>query len=141
MPHYVRCMEEETWLTESRPITTWRALEQLAKQLLTNNSLVRLPVKMKVYSRDEVKAWTDFFFKVRDYKPAVKLDLSKFYVGPGVMDFERLAAEMGVESGEAAVYVKTLDKPLMMAAAEEMLQAVMHSHKFTHYVELVKGRV
>lgn len=103
--------------------------------------MVKLPEKRKVYSREEVKAWTEFFFKVRDYKPSTQLNLSAYYVGPGAVDYQRLAADLGVRPEEAAAVVKSLDKPLMMAAAEEMLQAVMHSSKFSHTVELVKGRI
>ncbi|MEM4189725.1 MAG: hypothetical protein QW544_04335 [Candidatus Caldarchaeum sp.] len=142
MPYYVKCLDEDTWLTESRPIVTWRALETLAKQLLPANNLLNLPEKRKTYTREEAAAWLDFFFKVRDYKPSPpSVNLSAFYVAPGVLDFERLAMEIGVMPEEAAVMVKALDKPLMMAAAEEMLQAVRHSYQFKHMVELVKGRV
>ncbi len=141
MPYYVKCVDEDTWLTEPRLPSTWRALELLAKQLIENSNLIILPEKRKIYSLEEVKTWTDFFFKMRDYKPVSKLDLSAFHVGFGIIDFRRLAAALGVKTEEAVILVKSLDKPLMMAAAEEMLQAVRHSYQFKHWVELVKRRI
>ncbi len=48
---------------------------------------------------------------------------------------------MGVKTEEAVILVKSLDKPLMMMAAEEMLKTVRHSYQFKHWVELVKGRI
>lgn len=140
MPHYIRCIEEETWLTESRPIATWRALERLAKQLMPD-TVIQLPLRPKTYTREESVAWTNFFFKVRDYKPKPPFDVSVFYVAPHVIDYERLASALGTTSEEAAIIVKTLDKTLMLAAAEEALQAVLHSSQYGHAVELVKGRV
>lgn len=141
MPYFVRCVDEDTWLTESRPIVTWRALETLAKQLLRGNTLLKLPERRKIYSREEAEAWLDFFFRVRDYKPSLlPANLSNFYTPPGILDIERLGAELGLEPAQAALMVRILDKPLMMAAAEEMLQAVRHSYNFKHIVELAKGR-
>ncbi|MEM0349092.1 MAG: hypothetical protein QXE96_03120 [Candidatus Caldarchaeum sp.] len=140
MPHYIRCIQEETWLTESRSLTTWRALEKLAKQLMPD-TVIQLPLKPKTYTREEAVAWTNFFFKVRDYKPKPPVDVSGYYVAPHVIDFEKLATALGTTAEEAAIIVKTLDKTLMLAAAEEALQAVLHSSQFGHSVELVKGRV
>ncbi|MCS7133980.1 MAG: hypothetical protein NZ921_04190 [Candidatus Caldarchaeum sp.] len=140
MPYFIRCVDEDTWLTESRSIATWRALEKLAKQL-TPNEVLRLPLKRKIYSREEVSAWTNLFFKIREYRPSPSVDLSAFYVAPNTVDYEKLATVLGLKPEEAAVYVKSMDKPLMMAAVEEALQAVRHSYFHKHSVELVKGRV
>lgn len=140
LPYFIRCLDEDTWLTESRSITTWRALERLAEELLPA-SMLKLPLKPKLFTKDEASAWTNFFFKVRDYKPSPPLDLSSFYVAPNTIDFEKLAATLNIRPEDAAVYVKLLDKPLMMAAAEEALQAVRHSYQHQHRVMLVKGRV
>lgn len=82
-----------------------------------------------------------FFFKVRDYKPTPTINISDFYTSTNQIDYEKLAASLGVKPEEAAAYIKTLDKPLMMAAVEEALQAVRHSYQHRHLVELVKGRV
>jgi len=142
MPYYIKCLDEETWLTESRPIATWRALEALARKLLPDGELVRLPETRKVYGAGEASAWLTFFFKVRDYRPQpLPVNLSNYYVGAAVIDYERLAADLGVGVEEAVVLVKMVDKPLMMAAVEEALQAVRHSHQHGHAVMLVKGRV
>ncbi|MDW8063319.1 MAG: hypothetical protein RMI43_04040 [Candidatus Caldarchaeum sp.] len=140
MPYYIRCVDEDTWLTESRSITTWRALEKLAEQLLPSSPL-KLPVKPKLFTKEETSTWTNLFFKIRDYKPSSPINLAGFYLAANVVDLEKLAAALNVKPEEAAIYVKSLDKPLMMAAAEEALQAVRHSYEFKHQVVLVKGRV
>jgi hypothetical protein len=142
MPYYIKCWVEDTWLTESRPLSTWRALEALAKRLLPDGCLIRLPENRKVYKDEEAAAWLKFFFKVRDYRPEhLPVNLSNYYVGPSAIDYERLAADLGVGVEEAVVLVKMVDKPLMVAAAEEALQAVRHSHQHGHVVQLVRGRV
>ncbi|MEM0440193.1 MAG: hypothetical protein QXF45_05585 [Candidatus Caldarchaeum sp.] len=140
MPYFIRCVDEDTWLTESRSIATWRALEMLAKNLMESTAL-QLPHRRKIYSKEEAAAWTMFFFKVRDYKPNPTINISDFYTSTNQIDYEKLASTLGVKPDEAASYVKTFDKPLMMAAVEEALQAVRHSYQYRHLVELVKGRV
>ncbi|MEM1944961.1 MAG: hypothetical protein QW756_00100 [Nitrososphaerota archaeon] len=142
MPHHIRCVVEETWLTESRQLPTWLAAERLAGQLSPSNMhLFKMLRKKRLASSDEVKAWLDAFFKIRDYvPPKPPVDLSKFYNPSGILDTSSLAKTLGVDASEAMVRLKMLDKALMVAVVEEILQSVKHSHEHQHVIEFVRSR-
>ncbi|MDJ0269936.1 MAG: hypothetical protein NXY59_05230 [Aigarchaeota archaeon] len=143
MPRYFRCVDEDTWLTESRSEYTWRAAHELAVELAPELAKqVSNLFKKRIASVEEVRAWTQIFFKAKDYKPArLSADLSRFYTPVGGLDTNALARELGLRTGEAAVLVRKLDKPLMVATMEEILQAVKHSYEHRHKIEFAKGRV
>ncbi len=142
MPHYIRCMVEETWLSGTRPLPTWLAAERLASQLSPGGvKYFRLLRKKRLVDALEVKAWTEVFFKVRDYvPPKPPVDLARFYSPSGFIDMVSLARAIGKEVSEAAVMVRILDKALMVAVVEEILQAVKHSHEHQHKIEFAKSR-
>ena len=143
MPRYFRCVDEDTWLTESRSEYTWRAAHELAGELAPELAKhVSNLFKKRVASLEEVRAWTQIFFKAKDYKPrSLSISLSRFYTPVGRLDTHALARELGIKTEEAAVLVKKLDKPLMVATMEEILQAVKHSYEHRHRIEFAKGRV
>ena len=142
MPHYIRCVVEDTWLTATRPLPTWLAAERLAVQLSPGGSkYFGLLRKRHLADVSEVKAWTEVFFKVREYvPPKPPVDLGRFYTPTGLIDMAGLAKAMGLDVSEAAVMIRILDKTLMVAVVEEILQAVKHSHEHQHKIEFVKSR-
>jgi len=143
MPRYIRCVEEDAWLTRSRSEYTWRAVQTLANELASEYAkTVKRLSKRHVATLDEVKAWTQIFFKVRDYKPSKPpTDFSRFYTPVGDIDVIALAKELNINAVDAAILIKKIDKALMVAALEEILQAVKHSNEFGHKIEFSKSRV
>jgi hypothetical protein len=142
MPHYIRCVVEDTWLTGTRPLPTWLAAERLAAQLSPGGSkYFSLLRRKRLADALEVKAWTEVFFKVREYvPPKPPVNLGRFYTPSGMIDMVSLAKAVGMDVSEAAVMIRMLDKALMVAVVEEILQAVKHSHVHQHKIEFAKSR-
>lgn len=142
LPHYFRCLDEDTWLSERRPLPTWMAAERLAVQLCpANRDLLTRIRRRHLADEGEVKAWTEAFFKFRDYTPPKPpVDLRPFYKGAGVIDTQALSRALRMDISEVVVMLRMLDKALMVAAVEEILQSVKHSREFSHKIELAKSR-
>ncbi|HID05388.1 MAG TPA: hypothetical protein EYP20_06245, partial [Aigarchaeota archaeon] len=63
MPRYLRCVDEDTWLSETRPEHTWKAAQQLALEIADEFSgEVGKLFKRRRASQDEVRAWLNIFF-------------------------------------------------------------------------------
>jgi len=142
MPRYLRCVDEDSWLSNSRSEFTWRAAKELASELMPEaKELIERMGKKRIATREEVQAWLSIFFKAKDYKPnSMGINLSRFYNPVGGFDTKAIAKTLGIKTEEAAVLVKKLDKTLMLAAFEEILQAVKHSYEHGHRIELAKKR-
>ncbi len=142
MPRYWRCVDEDTWLSETRHEHTWRAAQQLALEIAPEFSKeVGKLFKKRKATQDEVRAWLNIFFKVKDYKPpSPPVDLRRFYNPIGGFDTVSLAKQLRIKPDEAAVLLKKLDKTLMVNVMEEILQAVKHSREHGHVIELAKKK-
>ncbi|MDJ0274970.1 MAG: hypothetical protein QXP81_04495 [Nitrososphaerota archaeon] len=141
MPRLIFCLNEGTFLSEPRHEVTWEAVTELACELLSEKrDLLRRWMRRHVAAKDEVQAWTEAYFKVRSYVPKQPdFDLSEFRT-PFGYDLERLAKRLGTDVRRASVFVRKLDKALMLAAAEEVLAGIRHSNQFGHRIELRKVR-
>lgn len=127
-------------MSESRHEVTWRAAQQLARELSPDfSSEIERVFKERVASKEEVSAWLQVFFKVKEYKPpSLPVELRRYYNPIGGIDTIALAKDLGVKPEEAALLVKKLDKALMVAVIEEILQSVKHSYEHGHRIKLVK---
>ena len=95
--------------------------------------------RQHVASASESSAWLEAYFKVRDYKPRdPPVDFRSYYTPLGY-DTKRLAKDLRIKPEKAAVLVRKYEKALMLAAAEEILQAIRHSHQFGHRIKLAKA--
>jgi len=141
MPRLIVCLNEGSFLSEPRHEVTWEAVTELACELLTDRKeVLRRWMRKHVASKEEVLAWTEAYFKVRSYVPSQPdFDLSEFRT-PFGYDLEKLAKRLGTNVRGASVFVRKLDKALMLAAAEEILAGVRHSNQFVHKIELRKVR-
>lgn len=141
MPRLIFCLNDGSFLSEPRHEVTWEAVTELACELLSEKrDLLRRWMRKHVASREEVQAWTEAYFKVRSYVPSQPdFDLSE-YRTPFGYDLERLAKRLGTDVRRASVFVRKLDKALMLASAEEVLAGVRHSNQFNHRIELRRVR-
>jgi hypothetical protein len=141
MPRLIFCLNDGSFLSEPRHEVTWEAVTELACELLADRKdVLRRWMRKHVATKEEVQAWTEAYFKVRSYVPAQPdFDLSEFRT-PFGYDLERLAKRLETNVRGASVFVRKLDKALMLAAVEEILGGVRHSHQFAHKVELRKVR-
>ncbi len=140
MPKYFKCLDEDTWLSESRHEITWKAAQRLALELFPNFSKeIKRVFNERVASKEELTAWMQVFFKVKEYKPqSLPVELSRYYNPIGGIDTVLLARDLKIKPEEAALLVKKLDKALMVAVVEEILQSVKHSYEHGHRIKLIK---
>lgn len=141
MPKLIVCATDGAFLSEPRHESTWEALTELACELVPEkSSLLRRWSRKHVASREEAAAWLEAYFKIRNYAPPEPpVDLSEFYTPLGY-DLVRLSKRLNVSVKRASVYVRKLDKVLMLSTAEEVLGAVRHSTQYGHKVGLAKTK-
>lgn len=139
MPKLILCATDGAFLSEPRHESTWEALTELACELVPEKSkLLKRWSKKHVASKEEAAAWLEAYFKVRSYvPPSPSVDLTEFYTPLGY-DLVSLSKKLKVNVRRASIYVRKLDKVLMLSTAEEVLGAVRHSTQYNHKVGLMK---
>lgn len=136
MTSYILCVDENKALTERRSIVVWEAVTELVCELLPERSeLLKLWSGRHVASREEVSAWLEACFRVRDYKPRPAFDPSRFYTSFGY-DLEGAAKVLKIKQREAARLFRKLEKALMLVACNEVAAAVRHSWESGHAIML-----
>jgi hypothetical protein len=133
---FIVCVDEGVALSERRSRVVWDAVTELATELLPERAKVLEKWHTHhVVDEKELAAWLEASFRVRDYKPTPRIDLSRFYTGIGY-DLEGVAKALGVSLREAAIYLRKMEKALMLMACAEISGALRHSLTSKHVIEL-----
>ncbi len=140
MASLILCVTEGVPLSERRSLTVWEAVTELAAELLPEKThLLRGWRESHVAGREELAAWLEACFRVRNYRPSPPTDLSRFYTGLGY-DLEGAAKALGIRPREAAVLFRKMEKAQMLMACGEIAGALRHSWEMRHVVGLRESR-
>lgn len=136
MTSYILCISEGLSLSERRSIIVWEAVTELVAELMPEKKKQLESWSEKhVATKEEVSAWLEACFRVRDYKPRPSVDLSQFYTPLGY-DIEKAAKTLRIKPKQAAIMFRKLEKALMLMASNEVAAAVRHSWENQHQIML-----
>jgi len=136
MTSQIVCLVEDLGLSDRRSIIVWEALTELVCELLPEKSVVlRLWSARHVASREEVSAWVEACFRVRDYRPQPPVDLSQFHTLIGYY-LDKAAKALKMRQRDVAKLFRKMEKALMLTACNEVAAAVRHSIENQHEIML-----